>query len=200
MLIVAISIGGIVSFSSNPSIGPPTDVLLMLGAKFTPFIKQGQVWRFVTPVFLHAGFGMAMEAQWGMQRFIFLSFISGIGGTLLSCPALPDAVGVGASSSIMGLMGCFLMEIVYTWPFTEPSARKLNLIQVCVMTALIMLISFSPLIDFAAHLGGWIVGVFIGMGYFAQTRSTKFKKISIILCIVFLASYFAICLTVLYAT
>jgi len=56
MLIVAIIVGnGFVNYSDNPAIGPDTSAFRTLGAKYGPFNRAGQVYRFITPIFLHAG-------------------------------------------------------------------------------------------------------------------------------------------------
>lgn len=97
--------------------GPPSNTLIMMGGMNIVFIKAGEFWRFLTPIFLHAGiihlamnlfaqlrFGLFLERQWNMFRYIPVYLISGIGGCLLS--ALwnlnnPATVSVGASGAIV---------------------------------------------------------------------------------------------------
>ena len=74
MFIIAVSIGGVVP-SENWLLGPTATTFLKLGAKDVDDIRQNwqvrychlnatcppphgtvQVWRFITPVFLHSGF------------------------------------------------------------------------------------------------------------------------------------------------
>ena len=96
--------------------------------------KRGQVWRFITPVFLHASFthlclnllstiviGSGLENGLGSWKLATLYFISSFGGVLFSCTVNPLAYSVGASTAIFGLIGyyvsdrfllsCFLFEI-----------------------------------------------------------------------------------------
>jgi len=212
MLIVALGIGGFASPSINPSLGPPSEALIILGAKVTKLIQQGQVWRLVMPIFLHAGFihlflnvyaqlrfGMSLERKYGLLRFLIVYFLSGIGGSILSCLIRPDAVGVGASGAIMGLMGCFVTEILYTWSITDPRTRRFNLIQSLVVIGFIMLLSLAPMVDLGAHLGGLFVGMIVGMAFFAQqAESHLVRKYSIYACIGFLTVYFVGGLLILY--
>ena len=76
------------------------DYLLLFGAKINPFILQGEIWRFITPILLHAsilhiGFNMyalfsvgpGLERKYSPGSFISLYLISGLCGVtrFLSC-------------------------------------------------------------------------------------------------------------------
>ena len=86
--------------------------------------KRGQVWRFVTPVFLHASFthlclnllstiviGSGLENGLGSWKLATLYFVSSIGGVLFSCTFNPLAYSVGASTAIFGLIGYYVSAI-----------------------------------------------------------------------------------------
>jgi membrane associated rhomboid family serine protease len=62
-----------------------------MGAKYTPAIKRGEVWRLVVPIMLHGGlihlisnlffqcrFGFVLEMRWGVKLFIAIYFIAGV--------------------------------------------------------------------------------------------------------------------------
>ena len=83
--------------------------------------KRGQVWRFLTPVFLHASFvhlalnllstiviGSGLENGLGSWKLALLYFISSIGGILFSCTFNPLAYSAGASTAIFGLIGYYV--------------------------------------------------------------------------------------------
>mmetsp|Transcript_82058 Transcript_82058/g.123208 ORF Transcript_82058/g.123208 Transcript_82058/m.123208 type:complete len:83 (+) Transcript_82058:293-541(+) len=76
-----------------------------------------QIWRFLTPVFLHANlmhifsngvfqliFGCSLESTIGTYRTIILYFLSGIGGILFSS-LINSYISVGASTAIFGILG-----------------------------------------------------------------------------------------------
>jgi len=181
LLIVAFGLGGFAPPSDNPTLGPPASTFILLGAKDSPLMQEGQIWRFVTPIFLHAGlihiffnvfaqlrFGLALERRWGTPRLMVLYFISGIGGILMSCLISYSTIGVGASGAIMGLMGGYLSEIIMTWHKTEPTVRKTNLFQAIIVIVITMLISISPYVDAGAHFGGVVIGFLMGNVYFSS--------------------------------
>ena len=85
-------------------------------------LKQGQIWRVVTPIFLHFGIwhfafnmlwlfqlGGVLESRYGSPRFLALAMVTGIAGVLLQC-CLPAEVGGGfagggMSGVVYGLLG-----------------------------------------------------------------------------------------------
>eukprot|EP01089_Gocevia_fonbrunei_P001208 TRINITY_DN11129_c0_g1_i2.p1 TRINITY_DN11129_c0_g1~~TRINITY_DN11129_c0_g1_i2.p1 ORF type:complete len:349 (-),score=41.24 TRINITY_DN11129_c0_g1_i2:220-1266(-) len=183
MLIVELIYGGFASFESNPSLGPGAQTLVDLGAKYGPLIRYDyQLWRLVTAIFLHAGIfhlifnlwfqiriGMYLERKWGIIPFLLLYFITGIGGNLMSCLLSPNDVGVGASTALLGILGCSLSEILITWRTSDPTARKTSLYSVAFSIIIIMILSiWSKYIDFGGHLGGLLVGALLGGAYFSK--------------------------------
>lgn len=72
----------------------------------------------MTPIFLHAGvihlgtnllmqarLGLFIEAQWGTPVFTALYLATGIFASLCSAVFKPEQIAVGASGSLMGVMG-----------------------------------------------------------------------------------------------
>jgi rhomboid protease GluP len=93
------------------------DALVALGARVNEMIRQGQLWRFITPVLLHASvphilfnmyalvaFGSGLERHFGHTRFLLLYALGGFTGNVLSF-LLSDGYSVGASTAVFGLVG-----------------------------------------------------------------------------------------------
>lgn len=158
-------------FSVNPLIGPSEDVLLALGAKSGPLMYEGQVWRFITPIFLHGGLihlffnlsmqtgtGAALERQYGFIRIAAVYFFAGFGGNLASVIFLPNVTSVGASSSLFGLLGVEMANIIQNWGNLRSPVKETCSMIFSVVFALA--VGLFPLVDNFAHLGGFVFGFF----------------------------------------
>src|SRR5206468_9524633 len=79
-------------------------------------------WRLVTTAFLHYGpihlgfnmlflywVGTPVEQYLGRTRFLVIYFVSGLAGSAGALVFAPDAVTVGASSAIFGILGAALV-------------------------------------------------------------------------------------------
>lgn len=192
MFIVEICIKGFADPFTRfpPRFGPPPDVLLLLGAKNSYLIKyEYQLWRLVTPIFLHSdilhllfnmviqlAFGLGYERKWNPLRLIPIYFITGIGGTLLSCVALPHGIGVGASGAILGLLGAKAGWIICNWLRLNWQMRIYHMMSIAFIILFTFIASFSEYVDWAAHMGGLALGVFCGLLFFCNDWKLKDKK------------------------
>ena len=213
MLMVITLIVGAVLFDgavvvSNTLVGPSGETLLFMGGKYVPNIRNGEYWRLVTPIFLHAGLlhlfsnlffqlrlGFLYEKYWGSFRFFGIYLFGGIMGVLWSCGINPLIISVGASGALFGLLGGELAWILINWFVMVPVARNqaLTVLVITILTNLILGF-ISPLVDYAAHLGGFFGGLFFGGSilpkhfeaeeYFCFGRVTPFRIISPIICII----------------
>ena len=144
------------------------DILAIYGAKINSAILQGEIWRFITPMFLHGsilhiGFNMyalyslgtALERHYGNGRFAALYFLSGFAGNVISF-VLSKSASYGASTAVFGLVAA---EIVFIWKnkrlFRNARAALVNTIGIVVINLFIVL---SPGIDNWGHLGGLLGG------------------------------------------
>lgn len=165
-------------WSNNPSLGPSTEVLFVMGASYGFGIKvHVQLWRYITPIFLHAGFlhllgnglflimmGLKFEQEWGWRRYIPLFFVAGIGGSAFSIVVHPDAIGVGASGALFGLLGGQISNYAMHWSTMNPLTRRSQLIQLLVFAVIWTILGFTvQFIDGYAHLGGMITGFLWGL-------------------------------------
>jgi rhomboid protease GluP len=96
------------------------DVLLNFGASYGPYMRRGEYWRLVMPMFLHIGFlhlvlnttalfilGRILERVYGYGRFALLYVACGVGSSALSM-TLSSSVSAGASGAIFGIAGAML--------------------------------------------------------------------------------------------
>jgi rhomboid protease GluP len=148
------------------------DLPVMFGAKQGDLIRQGQIWRLITPVLLHAsllhiGFNMyflfslgtGLERRFGHLRFLVLYLLTGFSGNVLSF-LFTSGISVGSSTSIFGLIaaeGIFLYQNRKL--FGEESKRAIG--NVVTMAAVNLVIGFSSggLIDNWGHIGGLLGGL-----------------------------------------
>lgn len=152
-------------------------VLLVFGAKFSPFIAAGQYWRLVTANFLHIGFlhlafnsyalflfGSEVERRFGPVRFLMLYMLSGIGGTVLSYVG-SRALSAGASGAVFGLIGAMLAYYsAYREAFGTYGRRQLS--SLLIVTGYNLLWGFiNPGIDNLCHIGGLITGGVLGWAF-----------------------------------
>jgi rhomboid protease GluP len=147
-----------------------TDLLLEWGAKSRPEMAAGQVWRFVTPIFLHVSLphvlvnmyslyaiGPAVERFFGTPRFLALYLLSGISGVLFSLAFSPYP-SAGASGSIFGLLGA-LAAFLYLHRALFGRFGRLQLRQLVIVAGLNLALGLMPGIDNWGHVGGLLAGV-----------------------------------------
>lgn len=146
------------------------DIPALLGMKINELILQGQVWRLVTPVFLHGSLlhiafnmyalviiGLPLEKRFGHLRFFLLYLSGAFAGNVFSF-LLTTNPSLGASSAIFGLLGA---EAVFLYRHRQlfggqARAALNNILQVAVIN---LLIGLSPGIDNWGHLGGLFGGL-----------------------------------------
>lgn len=147
-----------------------------------PLIADGEYYRLLTPMFLHAPlfarfgifhilmnmyilriYGPQVEERFGTSRFVVLYLLAGFWGGALSYALGPcDVVGLGASGAIFGVVG-MLLVLLYrrrTSAFVASYMRSM-----ITFVGLNLVIGFAvPGIDNLAHIGGLVAGVALGAG------------------------------------
>lgn len=145
------------------------DLLAYYGMKVNDFILQGQLWRFITPVFLHGSmlhigfnmyalyvFGPQLESLYGHWKFLWLYLVSNFGGVVLSF-LLTDNASLGASTAIFGLLGANAV-FVYQNRRLFGNAADRSLRSMVMVAVVNLLIGMSPRIDNWGHVGGLLAG------------------------------------------
>ncbi|MCC7129963.1 MAG: hypothetical protein B6D39_03675 [Anaerolineae bacterium UTCFX2] len=147
-----------------------TDLPAALGMKVNALIINGQFYRLITPMFLHAsllhiGFnmyalfvlGVGLERFYGHGRFLAIYLLSGFAGNVLSF-LMSSAPSLGASTAIFGLLGAQGVLLYHNRETFGPAARR-SLMNVVTIALINLVIGLSPGIDNWGHLGGLIGGV-----------------------------------------
>ncbi|KJP89521.1 hypothetical protein AK88_00732 [Plasmodium fragile] len=157
---------------------PNVQVLMFLGATYGPAVKQGEIWRLLCPVFLHANWwhliinivcmlnlGLVIESKYKKGNFLLLYFLSGVVGNVLTTICNPCQLAVGASTSGFGLIGFSILEIFLAWSNLSRRAKNYYIFNVSVFVLFFFFVSFSPTVDFFGHIGGFLCGAFLACHY-----------------------------------
>ena len=184
---------GVAPLEVNPMIGPYPDALSYWGAKNSVLIiDDGEAWRLLTPIFLHAGIihllcnaavqletGALFEREWGSGKWLLIYLSSAVGSSCLSTIFMPGQISVGSSGSVCGLFGAKLAEVFCRICDSRRTRQQrigheVRMEQcrgVMCSVVLIGLISFIPYLgsylDHGAHVGGFLAGIVVGLMVFA---------------------------------
>jgi len=155
------------------------DLFEFYAARSNEAIRAGQLWRFITPIFLHASpahiffnmyallsIGSFIETQLGHARFALLYFLSGFAGNVFSF-LLTDGYSVGASTAVFGLIAAEGIFFYQNRKLFGAQARK-ALSNVGFIVVINLAIGLSPGIDNWGHVGGLLGGAMFA--WFASAR------------------------------
>ena len=103
-----------------------------------------------------------VEMFFGTERMVFTYFLAGIGGNMASFYFSPQAMSVGASGAIFGLVGALGVYLMrHKHIYGEKSDRMLSAIgQTCLLNLCIGLLPGSR-IDNWGHFGGAVAGALV---------------------------------------
>ncbi|KAI5304006.1 hypothetical protein KEM56_006964 [Ascosphaera pollenicola] len=134
-----------------------------------------QWFRFIIPMFLHAGFihigfnlltqlsmGVEKERQIGTIRFALIYLAAGIFGFILGGNfAAPMIASTGCSGSLFGIIALDLLDLFYSWRSRPNPVCEL---MIHIVTIVISLgLGLLPGLDNFSHIGGFAVGLVLGI-------------------------------------
>lgn len=176
--------------------GYDTYTLVKYGANFSGLVRNGELYRLVTYMFLHAGIvhiglnmyslyivGPRVEDFFGKWKYALIYFISGICGGLLSIGVTPDVVSVGASGAIFGLFGA-LIYFGYNYRGYIGAMIRSQVVPIVIYNLFMGL--FIPGIDMWGHVGGLIGGI-LTANMVGTIENKKYNISNIILLVVYMA-------------
>ena len=145
------------------------------GAAPDPTIAPNQWFRFIIPMFLHAGIihisfnmllqillGREMEKLIGSVRFALVYFSSGIFGFIMGGNFAPSGIAsTGASGALFGIIALMLLDLLYTWRERHSPVKDLVWIALDIIVAFVL--GLLPGLDNFAHIGGFLMGLILGL-------------------------------------
>ncbi|KAF8230653.1 rhomboid-domain-containing protein [Tricholoma matsutake] len=147
--------------------------------------NPSQWFRFITPIFLHAGFvhillnlfaqltlSAQIEREMGSGGFFLTYFAAGIFGNILGGNfALVGLPSLGASGAIFGTVAVTWVDLFAHWKYQYKPVHKL--IYMIIELLVGIGIGFIPFVDNFAHLGGFLMGLLVGTTFYPVISVTK---------------------------
>lgn len=211
----------------NYMIGPSSSVLINMGARFAPCMRNiggdewddipflcpdstsnlvsdactyqevcgfstdtkdgNQWWRFVVPIFLHAGLihiafnmllqltlGRDMEKAIGSLRFILVYLPAGIFGFIMGGNFAPPGIAsTGASGSLFGIIALTLLDLLYSWKERKSPIKDLLFIFADIIISFVL--GLLPGLDNFSHIGGFLMGLALGITVLHSPNALRLK-------------------------
>jgi len=176
----------------NNTANPPTSMCSISDicgfGGFGPNSEPNQWFRFITPIFLHAGLihialnmfaqlfvSAQVEREMGSAGFFLLYFAAGIFGNVLGANfSLLGAPSTGASGAIFGTVAVEWVDLAFHWKLIYRPVRRLMFLIVDLILGVAM--GYIPFIDNFAHLGGLFMGLFVAVVFYPVISTTKRHK------------------------
>ena len=149
--------------------------------------SNGELWRFVSSIFLHGSlrhlmfnmfalllFGFSLERLIGSKRFLWVFFVSGILANLFAVNYYDSSLG--ASGAIYGVLGAItvIRPMMMVWAFGLIVPMFVASFLWVAGDVLRLYGTFGPTnIGSIAHLSGIVVGAIIGVYYLVNKFSVR---------------------------
>ena len=139
-------------------------------------VQRGEIWRLVTVTLVHANLihlglnmyslwiiGPIVEQAWGRRMFLLFYLLTAVAASTASF-LFSGGPAVGASGAIFGLVGVVLAGTRAHHPVLDRRSRQI-VPQLGMLVILNLAIGFfsAGTIDNAAHIGGLISGIWLGI-------------------------------------
>jgi rhomboid protease GluP len=143
------------------------------------YIVNGEYWRLVSPIFMHAGFahmlfnsfslvlfGPALEQLLGRTKFTLFYLVAGIAANIATLALEPlTYTHVGSSGAIFGLFGFYIAITV----FRKSMLSRENSQTIMTIAVIGVVMTFvQSNINITAHIFGLIAGFLIGAAMFTK--------------------------------
>ncbi len=150
-----------------------TDIPAYYFIKSNQLIRAGQVWRLLTPMFLHGSllhigfnmyalliFGVGLERRFGHGRFLLLYILGAFTGNVASF-LFTNADSLGASTAIFGLLGAEGIFLIQNRRLLAGQFRSAigNIIFIAAINLFLGISGTLAGIDNWGHIGGLLGGL-----------------------------------------
>jgi membrane associated rhomboid family serine protease len=148
-------------------------------------VAQGDWWRLITAPFLHYGplhlglnmlvlwfIGPALEDFFGPLRYLLLYLVAGLAGSAGALIMSPNALTVGASGAIWGLMGAaVLLEARRIYVF---GGQAMGLVVFNLIFTLLV-----PGVSIGGHIAGGIGGALAALAFTSLRRTPRLATLTV---------------------
>lgn len=171
----------LVNLAQGSSLNQVSGTLFVRWALYIPGgLDQGEWYRLITAAFLHASLihlamnmlilwivGAPVEQAIGRGRFLAIYFVSGLAGSAGALLLSPNAITVGASGAIFGILGAALVLEAQRNYVLGGQAFGL------IAFNLIITFAFSSYISVGGHIGGLVGGAIsmLALSRFGKTHA-----------------------------
>lgn len=148
--------------------------LIKLGANVYQLVLAGEYFRLLTSIFLHGGIihiffnmyalfsiGNFIETYFGRSKYFITFILTGIVGSLTSF-LFTRGFSVGASGAVFGLLGLLLAQKLKRKVYY--AELPIDTRSIIMIVGINLVLGFTiPNVDNAAHIGGLISGILLGL-------------------------------------
>jgi rhomboid protease GluP len=148
------------------------DLAAAMGMKVNELIIGGQLWRLITPMFLHGSIlhvafnmyalfalGPGLESYYGHGRYLTLYLLSGFAGNVISF-LFSGNPSLGSSTAIFGLIGAEAIFLFRNRSILGSMAQRALTNVIVIIAINLMFGAATPGIDNWGHMGGLLGGTF----------------------------------------
>lgn len=144
---------------------------LRSGALYAPLVREGEVWRLFTAIFLHADMehllsnclmlyiaGLGCEQALGRLPFLMVYMISGIMANIFSLFFLSDIISLGASGAIFGIIGALVVFFYQYRNIYTVHDKRIGFVFLIWSVYSFLTAMVDPYINNTAHISGFACG------------------------------------------
>ena len=202
MFLLALSIAQISVFvwhvillnNQGKTVGPNGPPYLEGKLIFNP-AKRYEVWRFLTYMFVHAGYfhitfnliiqlflGIPLEMVHRWWRILLIYFSGVVAGSLVTSISDPGVYLAGASGGVYAIIAAHLANVIFNWSEMEFPALRLIafLLLAGIDTGIAVYYRYIELdtkVGYAAHAAGATVGLLLGIVILRNLRVRTWERV-----------------------